>query len=63
MFCHFENNNIKSSLELLGSGSEELDEVIDLLEYDQAAFGIFRTTDIIDDITTVKFVYIQWYVS
>ena len=60
LLAYFENSNIKSPLKMLASGSGDTNELSSHLEYDQAAYGIYRTTDVIDDITTVKFVYIIW---
>ena len=69
---HFQLHNIhifhifppspQTPLTTLATGSGDIEELSEHLEYDQAAFGLYRTTDVIDEITVVKFVYIVWLV-
>ncbi|XP_065830042.1 uncharacterized protein [Oscarella lobularis] len=53
-------NNVKNPLVLLGSGSEGLDNLKELLTPEIAAYAILRVKDVVDDIATVKFVFIKW---
>lgn len=57
----YEDNNWKKPVKLLGSGEESnVEEVKKFCSDDNIVFGYMRLTDIVDDIPTVKFVYIQW---
>eukprot|EP01101_Sappina_pedata_P009271 TRINITY_DN5360_c0_g1_i1.p1 TRINITY_DN5360_c0_g1~~TRINITY_DN5360_c0_g1_i1.p1 ORF type:complete len:347 (+),score=198.80 TRINITY_DN5360_c0_g1_i1:40-1041(+) len=49
-------NNIK----LVGSGAGGLDELISHLKEDEILYGIYRTTDTIDNTVAIKFVLIIW---
>jgi hypothetical protein len=44
----------------LGSGSGGLSELLPLLQEDMVGYALLRTTEQIDDSTTVKFVFINW---
>jgi hypothetical protein len=59
----YEGGNTKKPIVLLGSGSggsESVDEMKALCPDNGVAYGYIRMTDVVDDIPTVKFVYIQW---
>uniref|UniRef100_UPI003980CBBD hypothetical protein n=1 Tax=Salmonella sp. s54925 TaxID=3159674 RepID=UPI003980CBBD len=44
----------------LGSGNDGIIGITSKLADDMAGYALFRVTDVLDDIATVKFVYIQW---
>jgi len=50
------SNNIK----LVATGNGDLDELITHLKADQILYGLYRTTDTIDNTVAVKFVMIVW---
>lgn len=53
-------NSPKGPIDLVGSGDGDISELKDLLAADAPMYGLYRVTDKVDDITTVKFVYIVW---
>ena len=56
----YEGGNPKAPIVTVGSGDNGLDEMKGFLESDKVLYGLLRVTDLVDDITTVKFVYITW---
>jgi len=50
------SNNIK----LVATGNGDLDELITHLKSDQILYGLYRTTDTIDNTVAIKFVMIVW---
>ena len=58
----FEDNNLKRPLTLVAKGTGGIADLQDSLLDDQVMYALYRTSDCIDDIKTVKFVYIYWYV-
>jgi len=54
----YEGNTNK--LNLVGRGASGLEELIALLKEDQIFYGLYRTTDTIDNTVAVKFVLIIW---
>lgn len=61
----YEEKNVKKPIVLLGSGEgnngeSPVDELKALLPENHVAYGYIRMTDVVDEIPTVKFVYIQW---
>jgi hypothetical protein len=56
----YEAGNLKKPLVLCAKGEGNMDELSEQLQDDQVMYGLYRVTDIIDDISTVKFVYIYW---
>lgn len=56
----YEDGNIKKPLILLGSGDGSLEDLKEFCQDDKVVYGYIRMTDVVDDIATVKFVYIQW---
>ena len=45
---------------MVGSGTGGLAELKELLVSDMVLYGLLRVSDEVDDIPTVKFVYIIW---
>ncbi|XP_050389533.1 uncharacterized protein LOC126808659 [Patella vulgata] len=56
----YQDNNPKMPIIVAGKGEGTVDELRENLVDDQVMYGLYRVTDKIDDITTVKFVYIIW---
>ncbi|XP_062515450.1 uncharacterized protein LOC134190924 [Corticium candelabrum] len=56
----YEDGDVKKAVVLLGSGNEGLPAIKDLLKPDIALYALLRVTDVVDEISTVKFVFIQW---
>lgn len=50
----------KFTLDLLGKGSGGFDEFMGALDEEKACFGLYRTTDVYDGHTTVKFVFVKY---
>jgi Cofilin/tropomyosin-type actin-binding protein len=60
----FENNgDIKKPLVVVAKGNGDVDEMKQHFDDGQAMYALFRTTDVYDDIKTVKFVFIYWLVT
>ena len=57
----FEDGDLKKRLLLIAKGKGGVEELKDTLRDDQIMYAFYRNMDIIDDIPTVKFVYIYWY--
>ena len=62
MLAGFEDNNLKRPLALVAKGTGDISELRDSFLDDQVMYALYRTSDCIDDIKTVKFVYIYWCV-
>ncbi|KAK2164801.1 hypothetical protein NP493_1398g00049 [Ridgeia piscesae] len=60
MLAGFEDNNLKRPLALVAKGTGDISELRDSFLDDQVMYALYRTSDCIDDIKTVKFVYIYW---
>jgi hypothetical protein len=56
----YEDQNVKKPIVLLGSGEGTVDNMKPLCPENHVIYGYVRMTDIVDDIPTVKFVYIKW---
>ena len=56
----YEGGNIKNALVVVEKGSGDIGDLTDQLIDDQVMYALYRITDRIDDIDTVKFVYIYW---
>jgi hypothetical protein len=54
----YEGNTNK--IKLVGKGANGLDELLGHLKEDQILYGLYRTTDTIDNTVAVKFVLILW---
>lgn len=57
MLVGYETN---TKLKLIGSGSNGMDELLTYLKDDQIAYGLYRTTDTVDNTVAIKFVLIIW---
>jgi len=58
MLMGYEGNT--NTLKLVSTGQGDLDELITHLKDDQILYGLYRTTDTIDNTVAVKFVMIVW---
>ncbi|EDO47220.1 predicted protein [Nematostella vectensis] len=56
----YEGNNPKLPIILGGKGSGGLPEMASCMKEDYVSYALLRVTDIVDQISTVKFVFIQW---
>lgn len=59
-WCLFTYDGNSNKIILLGKGDDGLDGLVQLLKEDQIMYGLYRTTDTIDNTIAVKFVYIVW---
>lgn len=50
----------KGPIILTATGEGDCDEISEVLADDKPMYALYRTTDVVDDITTVKFAYIVW---
>lgn len=55
--------DIKQPLCVIATGSGEIDEMREHFDDSQPLYALYRTSDVYDDIKTVKFVYIYWFGS
>eukprot|EP00299_Pterocystis_sp_00344_P008071 c2908_g1_i1.p1 GENE.c2908_g1_i1~~c2908_g1_i1.p1 ORF type:complete len:513 (-),score=157.96 c2908_g1_i1:117-1607(-) len=51
----------KDKLHLVGQGTGGVTALRDALEESNTNYGIFRTTEVIDQSTTVKFIFVAWH--
>ena len=58
----FENLDVKGQLVVTATGCGHFDELKAHLDDEQVMYALYRTTDKYDDIATVKFVYLYWWV-
>jgi hypothetical protein len=58
MLAEYESS--KGPVTITGKGSGDISELKDMLDDAKVMYGLYRVTDTVDDITTVKFVYIGW---
>jgi hypothetical protein len=56
----YENEDVKKSIVAVGKGSGGVSEMIEHLSPETIAYGLVRVTDVIEGISTVKFVYINY---
>ena len=56
----FEGGDIKHPIVLVAKGNGGVEEIKEYLDDGQVMYALYRTTDVYDDIQTVKFVYIYW---
>ena len=56
----YEGGDIKNPLSIIGRGEGDIEELKEKLDYEQVLYGLYRVIDKVDDIETVKFVYICW---
>lgn len=55
-----EYETAKGPVTCTGKGSGDISELKEMLDDAKVMYGLYRVTDTVDDITTVKFVHIQW---
>ena len=60
LVAQYEGGNPKSPIVIVSTGTGDISEMKSHFSDDSAMYGLFRTTDKVDDIVTVKFTYIQW---
>lgn len=60
MLAQYEGGDPKSPLVLVTTGIEDINEMKSHLSDDLGMYALYRTTDKVDDIVTVKFTFIQW---
>ncbi|XP_048776315.1 uncharacterized protein LOC125680661 [Ostrea edulis] len=58
MLAEYETS--KGPVTCTGKGSGDISELKEMLDDAKVMYGLYRVTDTVDDITTVKFVYIGW---
>ncbi|XP_031555042.1 uncharacterized protein LOC116291949 [Actinia tenebrosa] len=56
----YQANNPKNPIVLRSKGTDGLDGIKGCLEEDKVAYALLRVPDVLDGISTVKFVYLQW---
>lgn len=56
----YEEKNPKKPIVLSGKGTDGLGGILPLLESDVVAYALLRVMDVVDEISTVKFVFITW---
>lgn len=59
----YQNGNPKEPLVTVATGDGAIDELKERLNNEQVMYGLYRVTDAVDDIQTVKFVYVNWQVN
>ncbi|KAJ8300123.1 hypothetical protein KUTeg_021642 [Tegillarca granosa] len=60
MLAEYQDGNPKGPIIAAGKGSGDISELKDTLSENDVMYGLYRVTDTVDDITTTKFVYINW---
>lgn len=60
MVAEYRDGSPKGPIDLTGTGKGDSSELASNLVSDKPMYGLYRVTDKVDDITTVKFVYIIW---
>ena len=60
LLCEYRDGSPKKPLDRVCKGEGDVNELIEKLDVGRAMYGLYRVTDTVDDITTVKFVFIQW---
>lgn len=56
----FEESNVKNPLVVIDKGDGDIEGLKAGLQDDQVMYGLYRTSDVMDDLTIVKFVYLYW---
>ncbi|CAH3170357.1 unnamed protein product [Porites evermanni] len=56
----YADNNPKKPIDLIGKGADGLQGIVTQLKNDIVAYALLRVQDVVDGITTVKFVFITW---
>ena len=57
-----DGGDIKKPLTVVAKGTGDIEEMKPHFDESQPMYALFRTSDVYDEIKTVKFVYIYWYV-
>jgi len=57
-----DDGDIKKPLSVVAKGTGDIDMMKEHFDNGQAMYALYRTSDTYDDIRTVKFVYIYWFV-
>jgi len=60
LLCGFEDGNLRKPLILYDKGEGDINSLKEKIEDDKVMYGLYRSSDKIDDINTVKFVYFSW---
>ena len=60
MLATYHNMDPRGPIVSVARGEGDLGELKKSLETDKAMYGLYHVTDKVDDIVTVKFVYITW---
>lgn len=60
MLAEYQDGNAKGPIIAAGKGSGDISELKGTLSENNVMYGLYRVTDSVDDITTTKFVYINW---
>ena len=58
-----DDGDIKKPLSVIAKGTGDIDTLKQHFDDSQAMYALYRTSDMYDDIQTVKFVYIYWWVD
>jgi len=58
-----DDGNIKKPLSVVAKGTGDIDALKQYFDDSQAMYALYRTSDTYDDIRTVKFVYMYWWVA
>ena len=58
-----DDGDIKKPLSVIAKGTGDIDALKQHFDDAQAMYALYRTSDTYDDIQTVKFVYIYWWVG
>ena len=58
-----DDGNIKNPLSVVAKGTGDIEALKQHFDDAQAMYALYRTSDTYDDIRTVKFVYIYWWVG
>ncbi|XP_071946928.1 uncharacterized protein [Antedon mediterranea] len=56
----FDNGDVKKPLVLLSEGTGDSDEIKNVLEDDKVIYILYRKTDVVHEVSTVKFIFIAW---
>jgi len=60
MLAEYRDCNAKGPIDPKCKGEGNIEELKEQLDDGSVMYGLYRVTDSVDDITTVKFVFIQW---
>ncbi|XP_060586255.1 uncharacterized protein LOC132741996 [Ruditapes philippinarum] len=60
LVAEYMDGSPKGPIVLTATGEGDSDEIVEVLTEDKPMYALYRTSDVVDDITIVKFVYIIW---